>query len=249
MSKLKGKVVVITGGNSGIGLASARLFREQGARVIVNARTEERLQETLAEFPDAFDKVLAADVSKVSDLERFYRQIGEQYGRIDVLFLNAGVAYFMPVEAVDESTFDQQFDVNVKGVFFGIQKALPYLNEGASILVTTSINNQIGMPNSSVYAATKAAVKSLTQTLAAELVGRKIRVNAISPGPVETPIFGKMGMTEKQMQQMAQAILGQIPIGRFGRSEEVAETALFLASNEFITGTEVVIDGGMSQLN
>ena len=248
MSNLAGKVVVITGGNSGIGLASAHAFKAEGAKVIVNARNEERLQQTLQEHPGAFDDVFVADVTKVDQLAKFYTQIGEKYGQIDLLFLNAGVAYFAPIEAIDEAFFDSQFNVNVKGVLFSVQKALPYLKPGASIQITSSVVNQMGMPNSSVYAATKAAVRSITRTIAAELAERKIRVNSISPGPIETPIFSKMGMAEEQVGEMAGSILSQVPLGRFGKADEVAQAAVFLAENEYVTGTEVVIDGGMSQL-
>jgi NAD(P)-dependent dehydrogenase (short-subunit alcohol dehydrogenase family) len=250
MSKLASKVAVITGGNSGIGLASAKRFKAEGATVIINARNEKRLAETLAENGDIFDDVFVADVSNVSDLARFFAQIGEKYGKIDVLFLNAGVAYFAPIELLDEATYDKQFDINVKGVLFGVQKALPYLNEGASILLTTSVVNQQGMANSNAYAATKAAVRSLARSLSAELVGRGIRVNAISPGPIETPIFSKMGLPNEQVGQMAEGIKAGVPLGRFGTPDEVASAALYLASAEssFIVGEELVIAGGMGTL-
>lgn len=250
MTKLANKVAVITGGNSGIGLASAKLFKAEGAKVIINARSAQRLAETQAAHSDAYDDILVADVSSVSDLEQFFTQIGEKYGKIDVLFLNAGVAYFAPIEVIDEATYDKQFDINVKGVLFGVQKALPYLNEGASILLTTSVANQQGMPNSNAYAATKAAVRSLARTLSAELIGRGIRVNAISPGPIETPIFSKMGLPDEQLSAMAEGIKAGVPAGRFGSSEEVANAALFLASSEssYIVGEELVIAGGMGTL-
>lgn len=249
MGKLSNKIAVISGGNSGIGLATARLYKEEGATVIINARNAQRLAETRAEVGDAFD-VIQADFSKVSEIEHFFNAVGEKYGRIDVLFLNAGVAYFSPIEALDEATFDKQFDINVKGVFFGVQKALPFLSEGSSIILTTSVVNQMGMPGSNAYAATKAAVKSLAQTLSAELVGKGIRVNAISPGPVETPIFGKMGLPEAELQQMAQGIVSQVPLGRMGKPEEIARTALFFATEDssFIIGTEIAVDGGMATL-
>ncbi|MCL4154695.1 UNVERIFIED_CONTAM: hypothetical protein GTU68_010240 [Idotea baltica] len=247
MGKLSNKVAVITGGNSGIGLATARLFKAEGATVIINARNAKRLEETRAELGDEFD-IVQADVSKVSELDTFFKTIGEKYGKIDVLFLNAGVAYLMPLEAIDEATYDKQFDTNVKGVFFGVQKALPYLTEGSSILLTTSVVNQKGIPNSNAYAASKSAVRSLAQTLSAELVGRGIRVNAISPGPIETPIFGKMGMNDEQLSQMAEGFAAMVPMGRFGKSEEVAQTALFFASQDssFILGAEIVVDGGLA---
>ncbi len=248
MKSLSGKVVVITGGNSGIGLASAHAFKTAGAKVIVNARNEERLQQTRQEYPNAFDDIFIADVTKVDQIESFYQQVANKYGQIDLLFLNAGIALFAPIEAIDEAFYDNIFNVNVKGVLFGIQKALPHLNEGSSIQITSSVVNQMGMPNASVYAATKAAVRSITRTIAAELAERKIRVNSISPGPIETPIFGKMGMAEEQVGEMAGSILSQVPLGRFGQAEEIAQAAIFLAQNDYVTGTEIVVDGGMSQL-
>lgn len=250
MSKLEKKVAVITGGNSGIGLASAKRFKAEGATVIVNARNAQRLAETQVENPDLFDDVFVADVSKVSELARFFAQIGEKYGKIDVLFLNAGVAYFAPIELLDEATYDKQFDINVKGVLFGVQKALPYLNEGASILLTTSVVNQRGMANSNAYAASKAAVRSLAISLSAELIGRGIRVNAISPGPIETPIFSKMGLPDEQLGHMAEGIKSGVPLGRFGTPDEVASAAVYLASSEsaYIIGEELVIGGGMGTL-
>ena len=247
MGKLNGKVAVITGGNSGIGLATAKLFKEEGATVIINARNEQRLAETKAEFNGTFDAIIQADVSEVSQLESLFNQVGNQFGKIDILFLNAGVALFAPLEALDEDTFDKQFNINVKGVFFGVQKALPHLADGASIIINSSVVNQIGMPNASAYAASKAAVRSLSRTFSAELVGRGIRVNTVSPGPIETPIYGKLGFTEEQTQEMAGGILSQVPLGRFGTPDEIAKTVLFLASDDasYIVGAEIEVDGGM----
>lgn len=250
MGKLTGKVAVITGGNSGIGLATAKLFKEEGATVIINARNAERLAETKTQFNGTFDAIIQADVSKVGQLESFFTAIGNQYGHIDILFLNAGVAYFAPLEAMDESTFDKQFNINVKGVFFGVQKALPYLNKGASIILNTSVVNQIGMPNANAYAATKAAVRSFARTLSAELVPKGVRVNAIAPGPIDTPIYGKLGLSEAQTQEMAKGIISNVPLGRFGTPEDIAKTALFFASDDsaFIVGAEIEVDGGMVNL-
>lgn len=250
MKKLANKIAVITGGNSGIGLATAQLFQEQGAQVIINARNEKRLKETKEQLGDQFD-VLQADVSKVDELTAFFNAIGEKYGRIDVLFLNAGIAPFAPVDQVDEAFFDKVFNVNVKGVFFSVQKALPYLSEKASIILNTSVVNQMGMPQASIYSASKAAVRSLAQTISAELVGRGIRVNAVSPGPIQTPIYGKLGFTEEQTNEMAQGILSQVPMGRFGAPDEIAKAALFLATEDssFILGAEIEVDGGMSTLH
>jgi NAD(P)-dependent dehydrogenase (short-subunit alcohol dehydrogenase family) len=250
MTKLKNKIAVITGGNSGIGLATAKLFKEEGATVIINARNNQRLEETKAQYSDYFDEIYTADVSKIDELERFFNTIGEKHGKIDILYLNAGVAYFMPIEDITEETFDTQFGINVKGVLFGVQKALPYLEKGSSVLLTTSVLNQMGMPNSSVYAATKGALRTLTKTIAVELLPKGIRVNAIAPGPIETPIFSKLGMEPQQLDEMAQGIISQVPLGRLGKSEEIAKTALFLASNDssYFVGAELEIDGGMVTL-
>ena len=250
MKKLENKVAVITGGNSGIGLATAELFKQEGATVIVNARNHKRLNETQAELSGKVDNIIVADVSKVAELEAFFKTIGEKHGKIDVLFLNAGQALFMPIEAISEEVFDAQFAVNVKGVLFGVQKALPYLNNGASIIFTTSVANQVGMPNTAVYAATKAAVRSLTRTLATELIPKGIRVNSIAPGPIETPIFGKLGLPQEAIDAFAKDTIEKVPLGRFGSAEEVAKAALFLASDDssYIVGTELEVDGGMVNL-
>lgn len=249
MARLENKVAVITGGNSGIGLATAQLFKEEGAQVIINARNAQRLQETQTELGDTFD-VLQLDVSKLEELTTFYAQIGEKYGKIDVLFLNAGIAIYQPIDKWDEQTFDQLINVNVKGVFFGIQKALPYLSEGASIVVNTSISNQLGVPESSVYGASKAAVRSMVRTLSGELLPRKIRLNAISPGPIETPIYNKMGITGEYYDQFVQGVNQRVPMGRFGSPKEVANAVLFFASDEssYIIGEELTIDGGITML-
>ncbi len=246
MNNFKNKVVVITGGNSGIGLSAARHFKSQGAQVITNARNDKRKEETLAEFSEIFDKVIVADLSDLDQAKQFITSIGEKYNHIDFLYLNAGIARFSPLEQIDEAHFDDQFNLNVKSLLFSVQYALPYLAHGSSILLTSSVVNQIGMLNSSVYAATKAAVKSIAQTLAAELVERGIRVNAISPGPIETPIFSKMDLSEEQLKATAEGILSQVPLKRFGTSDEVASLVLQVAGNGFINGQELVIDGGMA---
>ena len=249
MGKLKGKVAVITGGNSGIGLATAKEFVEQGARVVISGRDQKTLDEAVNALGDG---VLAvrADVAKLADIDELFAAVATNFGRIDVLFVNAGIGKFAPLEAVTEELYDSIIDVNLKGAFFTLQKALPLLADGASIVLNTSINAHIGMPNSSVYAASKAALLSLARTLSAELVGRNIRVNAISPGPVSTPIFGRLGLPAEVLEQTRQSIVSQVPMKRFGRPEEIAKTALFLASSDssFLLGSEIVVDGGMSQL-
>lgn len=249
MGKLTGKVAVITGGNSGIGLATAKEFAEQGAQVVISGRDQKTLDRAATDLgPDVL--AVRADVAQLADIDRLYSAVSVRFGRIDVLFANAGIGKFSPFEAVTEEFYDTILAVNLKGAFFTIQKALPLLSDGASIVLNTSINAHIGMPNSSVYAASKAALLSLARTLSAELVGRNIRVNAVSPGPVTTPIFDRLGLPPEVLEQTRQGILSQIPMKRFGRPEEIAKTVLFLASSDssFLLGTEIVADGGMSQL-
>lgn len=249
MGKLTGKVAVITGGNSGIGLATAKEFAEQGAQIVISGRDQKTLDEAARELgPEVL--AVRADVAKLGDLDKLFAAVRGRFGRIDVLFVNAGIGKFMPFGAVSEEFYDDTLDVNLKGAFFTIQKALPLLTDGASIVLNTSINAHMGMPNSSVYSASKAGLLSLARTLSAELVGRNIRVNAISPGPVTTPILERMGMPAEVLEQTRQSIVSQVPMKRFGRPEEIAKTALFLASSDssFLLGTEIVADGGMTQL-
>jgi NAD(P)-dependent dehydrogenase (short-subunit alcohol dehydrogenase family) len=249
MGKLEGKVAVITGGNSGIGLATAKEFKNQGARVAISGRDLETLESARKEIGS---DVLAvrADTARLSDIDELFATVKNKFGNIDVLFINAGIALFAPVENVTEEFFDRIMDINFKGAFFTIQKALPLLNDNASIVLNSSISAHIGMPNSSVYAASKAALMTLARTLSAELVGRGIRVNAVSPGPVSTPIFNRMDLSPQEVEQLARDIQSQVPMKRFGLPEEIAKTVLFLASSDssFLLGTEIVADGGMSQL-
>jgi NAD(P)-dependent dehydrogenase (short-subunit alcohol dehydrogenase family) len=249
MGKLEGKVAVITGGNSGIGLATAKEFKEQGARVVITGRDQQSLDEAKREIGG---DVLAvrSDASSLTEIDKLFDAVSERFGHIDVLFINAGVGKFVPVEAVTEEWFDSVMDTNFKGAYFTIQKALPLLNDNASIILNGSINAHIGMPNSSVYAASKAALLTLARTLSAELVGRGIRVNAISPGPIATTILNRLGLPAEVLEQTEKSLKEQIPMKRFGRPEEIAKTVLFLASSDssFLLGTEIVADGGMSQL-
>jgi NAD(P)-dependent dehydrogenase (short-subunit alcohol dehydrogenase family) len=247
--KLNNKIAVITGGNSGIGLATAQAFIQQGAKVAIfgrNAETLESARQALGEKAIA----VQGDVTNLDNLETLFTTTKNTFGGVDVLFINAGLAEFAPIEAVSEKTFDHIMDVDFKGAYFTIQKALPYLNDGASIILTTSGTNVMGMPGTSVYAASKAALRSLARTLSAELVGRGIRVNAVSPGPIETPIYGRMGMTQEQAQELGQSVIQQVPMRRFGKSEEVASAVVFLASadSSYVLGTELVVDGGLTQL-
>ena len=249
MSKLANKVAVVTGGNSGIGFTTARTFLEEGAKVIITGRNPESLQKAVAELGDGVSSIVA-DAAKLPDIEKLASELQSQGKKVDVLFLNAGIAKFAPIEQTNEALYDETFDINVKGLYFTIKHLLPLMGEGTSIVINASINAYIGMPNSSVYAASKAAVISMARTLSGELVGRGIRVNAVSPGPINTPIFGKMGLPEDQLQEMATGIQQQVPMGRFGTPEEIAKAALFLASEDssFVIGAELVADGGMSTL-
>jgi NAD(P)-dependent dehydrogenase (short-subunit alcohol dehydrogenase family) len=247
--KLSNKIVLVTGGTSGIGLEAAKLFREEGASVIIVGQNPDRLQAAASEFGDGVT-LLRGDVSKPADIEGVVEQIRRKFGRIDVLFANAGMGLAAPLEAVTEDQIDAQFGVNFKGVFFTIQKAAPLLAKGASIVVTTSFLNEVGTPGLSILSATKAAVRSLVRSLGAELAPRGIRVNAVSPGPVSTPFHGKLGLSGQQLDVAASAIEDQVPLHRFGEAAEIAKAALFLASDHssFMTGSEVVVDGGISQL-
>ncbi len=249
MQKLAGKTALITGGNSGIGLATAKLFREQGARLIITGRDTASLAQARSILGD---DVLAiqSDVGKTADIESLMQQVQKQFGQLDILFVNAGIAKAVPFEFVSEELFDDMVTINLKGAFFTIQKALPLFAKNASVIVTTSITNQMGSPNVSVYGACKAALRSLVQTLGLELVGRGIRINAISPGPIDTPMFGKFGLPDEVVQGIKADMMNKSPIKRFGAPEEVAKVALFLASEDssYIVGDEIVVDGGMSLL-
>jgi NAD(P)-dependent dehydrogenase (short-subunit alcohol dehydrogenase family) len=249
MARLTGKVAVVTGGNSGIGLSTAKRFHEEGAKVVISGRDQRTLDDAVKKIGDGIVAV-RADVAKLGDLDKLYKTVAEKFGKIDVLFANAGIAKFAPVADSGEELFDEQFDVNVKGVYFTIQKALPLLNDGASIIINSSVVNETGVVNGSVYAATKAAVRSFARTLTAELVDRGIRVNVVSPGPIVTPIFGRTGLSKDQVDEFARGIVSKVPMKRFGQPEEVANTVLFLATPEssYITGVDINVDGGMGQV-
>lgn len=249
MGKLEGKVAVITGGNSGIGLATAKEFKKHGARIVISGREQQTLDKATQEIGG---DVLAvrADTSSLPEIDKLFAAVKKKLGSIDVLFVNAGIGKFSPLEHVTEELFDNIMDINFKGSYFTIQKALPLLNDNASIILNSSINAHIGMPNSSVYAASKAALITLARTLSAELIGRGIRVNTVSPGPVSTPIFERLGLAPEDLKELAKNVQEQVPMKRFGLPEEIAKTVLFLASSDssFLLGTEIVADGGMSQL-
>jgi NAD(P)-dependent dehydrogenase (short-subunit alcohol dehydrogenase family) len=247
--KLQGKVAVVTGGNSGIGLAIAREFTEQGAHVVVFGRNAQTLDEAVRSIGNGTLGV-QGDVTRLDDLDRLYQETVARFGKIDILVANAGIARPAPLDQTDEALFDLTSDINFKGAFFTVQKAVPHLNDGASIILVTSAGNVKGLPNFSVYVATKAAVRSLARSFSAELLPRGIRVNALSPGPIETPIFGRMGLPEEAMDGIAAQMTEMIPLKRFGQPEEMAKAALFLASSDssYVVGAELVADGGMSQL-
>jgi NAD(P)-dependent dehydrogenase (short-subunit alcohol dehydrogenase family) len=246
--KLKDKVAVITGGTTGIGFATAKRFIDEGAQVVFTGRTQSTLDAAQAEL-GARALGVRGDVAKLADLDRLYATVKQRFGRVDILFANAGVARFAPAEQVDEAFFDAQFDVNVKGLYFTVIKALPLMSKGGTIILNSSIANSTGMATMSVYAATKAAVRSFARTFSSELGPKGIRVNAVSPGPIETPIFEKLGLPKEAMDGFADAIGQRTALARFGRPEEIANTVLFLASDEssFVVGADFVVDGGFQQ--
>ncbi|MCP5052373.1 MAG: glucose 1-dehydrogenase [bacterium] len=247
--RLAGKVAVITGGNSGIGFSTAKRFVEEGAKVIITGRNQDRIAAAVEEI-GAGCVGIKADTGNFQDIESLAKEIETGYGKIDILFANAGIGKFAPIEAVDEASFDEMFNVNFKGLYFTVQKLLPLINDGGSIVFNTSTANQRGFATTTVYSATKAAVRSFTRTLSAELIERNIRVNAVSPGPVETPIFRKLGLPEEHIDGMKAAFIDAVPLKRMGKPEEVANVVLFLASDEssFLIGQEIAADGGMTQL-
>ncbi len=249
MKRLEGKVAVITGGNSGIGLATAKRLQEEGARVAISGRSKKTLDEAVKIIGNS---VLAvqADVTKLTEVDKLYSEVSKKLGKIDVLFVNAGVAKFAPLAETTESLYDEQFDTNIKGAYFTIQKALPLLNDGASIILNTSVADSKGTAGASAYSATKAALRSLVRTAAAELVGRGIRVNSVAPGPIVTPIFERTNLPKEAVDEFAKEIVGKVPMKRFGQPEEVAGAVAFLASQDasYITGEEINVDGGMGQI-
>jgi NAD(P)-dependent dehydrogenase (short-subunit alcohol dehydrogenase family) len=249
MKRLEGKVAVVTGGNSGIGLATAKRLQEEGARVAISGRSKKTLDEAVKTIGNGVVAV-QSDVSELGDLDKLYTEVSHKLGKIDVLFVNAGVAKFAPLSATTESLYDEQFDINIKGAYFTIQKALPSLNDGASIILNTSVADSTGNPGTSAYSATKAAMRSLARTLAAELAGRGIRVNTVAPGPIVTPILEKTGLSKEALDEFAKGAVAKIPMKRFGQPEEVAATVAFLASQDasYITGVEINVDGGLGQV-
>jgi NAD(P)-dependent dehydrogenase (short-subunit alcohol dehydrogenase family) len=249
MKRLEGKVAVVTGGNSGIGLATAKRLQEEGAKVAIAGRSRKTLDDAVRSIGNGVVAV-QADVAKLTDLDKLYAEVSKKLGKIDVLFVNAGVAKFAPLAETSESLYDENFDINIKGAYFTIQKALPFLNDGASIILNTSVAGTTGNPGASAYSATKAALRSLARTAAAELVGRGIRVNTVAPGPILTPILGRTGLPKEAIDEFTKRVVERVPMKRFGQPEEVAGAVAFLASQDasYITGVEINVDGGQGQI-
>jgi NAD(P)-dependent dehydrogenase (short-subunit alcohol dehydrogenase family) len=249
MGKLSGKVAVVTGGNSGIGLATAKLFHAEGAKIAIAGRDQKTLDAALKEI-GGDTLAVRADVAKLADIDALYEAVNKKFGKIDIIFANAGIAKFAPLEQGSEELFDQQFDVNVKGLYFTVQKALPLLNNGASIILSSSVAGVKGAALATIYGATKAAVRSFARTMTTELIGRGIRVNVVSPGPIETPIFGRTGLPKEAIDEWAREILATVPMKRFGQPDEVARAVSFLASPEssYISGQEIFVDGGTANV-
>lgn len=246
MKKLANKVAVVIGGNSGIGLATAGLFAREGATVAITGRNKKTLDEAVAAIgPTALGVV--SDVATVKNIESQYATIGQQLGKIDVLVVNAGVYVSGQSAEFTEEQFDEVSDVNFKGVFFSVAKALPYLNDGASIILTSSTLSEMGVAGTAAYSATKGAVNTLAKAFSSELAGRGIRVNVVSPGPIDTPIMKRGGGTTEQYENAKTALAGMTVAGRMGVSEEIAGAFLYLASDEsrYVVGSELLIDGGM----
>jgi NAD(P)-dependent dehydrogenase (short-subunit alcohol dehydrogenase family) len=249
-NKLEGKIAVITGGNSGIGLATAKRFVSEGAYVFISGRRQKELDLALSEIGKNVIGI-QGDISNLADLDRLYNTVKDQKGHLDIIFANAGIAQFASLGEISEEHFDNIFGINVKGLLFTVQKALPLFQEvGGSIILNASIGSSKGFEETSVYSATKAAVRSFARTWTADLRHRKIRVNAISPGPIDTPIFSNLLQNEEQSEQFKKHIVNTVPMGRMGSPDEVAKVVSFLASDDssYITGIELFVDGGLAQI-
>jgi len=244
MAKLDGKIALITGGTTGIGAATARLFQAQGATVIVTGTNPKTLDAARTALPGI--EIIVANQGDTAATKALIEQVVAKHGHIDILFVNAGIGLFAPLEATDEAIFDAQFNINVRGAYFVVKHAAPVIPKGGAIILTASTAASSGGLNMSVYAATKAALRSFGRTLAAELAPRGIRVNTVSPGPIETPIFGKTGLSKEQIDGFLAGITERVPMGRIGQPEEVAAAVLYLAADAtFVTGEELIVGGGL----
>lgn len=245
MNNLTNKIAVVTGGNSGIGYAAAKELIAQGATVVITGRNHDAVNKAAEELGATG---IVSDQSKIDQIDQLAQAVKDQFGKVDILFLNAGIAAFSPVETATEDHYDSIMNLNVKGVYFTVQKFIPLLNDGGSIIFNASVNAVLGMPDSSIYAASKAALLSFNKVLARELASRKIRVNAISPGPVATPLHDKLDLEQEQADAFGSILSQRILLNRFGQSEEIANVVRFLASDDasFITGTEITVDGGFT---
>ena len=249
MNKLQGKIALVTGGNSGIGLATAKLFAQEGAQVIITGRDQSTLDAAAAEIGRAA-QAIRSDVANMQDLDRLFAAVKSRYGRLDVLFANAGVFAVATLGDTTERMYDQIFDINVKGVFFAIQKAESLLSEGATVIITSSGVTHGGILNGGLYSASKAAVRQLARNLAHELAPRGIRVNVVSPGYTRTPAIGRGGATDEQVEGFFQRATGEIPMRRAGAADEIAKAVLFMASDDssYTTGEELLVDGGYGNI-
>jgi NAD(P)-dependent dehydrogenase (short-subunit alcohol dehydrogenase family) len=249
MGKLDGKVAVITGGNSGIGLATAKRFVQEGAYVYITGRTQSKLDEAVNQVGSNVTGV-QGDVARLADLDRLYAQIKKEKGKVDVVFANAGIAKYAALGSIDEEHFDSIFNGNVKGMLFTVQKALPLMPDGASVILNASVVGSKGLPSNSVYAATKAAARSFARTWTTDLKARRIRVNAISPGPIDTEGLRELLGSAQAGQDRLKSINSTVPLARLGLPDEIAKAAVFLASDDssYVTGTELFVDGGFAQV-
>jgi NAD(P)-dependent dehydrogenase (short-subunit alcohol dehydrogenase family) len=249
MDRLHGKVAVITGGSSGIGLAAAKLFVREGAYVFITGRGQKELDDAVKAIGGNITAV-QGDVSKLADLDRLYETVKAKGRKLDIVFANAGAAEFVPLGSITETHFDKLFSINVKGLLFTVQKALPLMPDGGSVILNASIASMKGTPASGVYSATKAAVRSFARSWTNDLKARKLRVNALSPGPIDTPIFDGLASTKEEVDKIKDRFISTIPLGRMGEAVEIAKAALFLASDDssFVTGIELCVDGGRAQI-
>jgi len=247
--RFQGKVAVVTGGNSGIGLGVAKAYAREGAQVASTGRNEKTLAAAAKEIGDG-TLAIQSDAGKVAEIENAMEKIKERFGHVDALFVNAGVAKLIPFVEVTEEFFDETVNINMKGVFFTVQKAIPLMSKGSAIVLNASINAHLGMPGTTVYGATKAAVISMAKTLSRDLLEKGIRVNAVSPGPITSALLGRDGMSQEKVQEIKDWIQNQVPIKRFGTPEEIAAGVLYLTAPEsaFVLGAELIIDGGMATL-